>query len=107
MGRVERHISIKIKTAAEVAGLLLESCPNISCFEAYMFGSSLKSVGADYDLLFVGGSQAKIIQLKKELQPIEMNLPLDVLFMSSEEAAETDFVVQQGCVLLKNLVLNI
>ena len=89
--------------ANEVAKHILRSCPTLSKFKAYMFGSSLVRVGSDFDILIIGPSGEILSQLKKEIRTAGRELPLDVLYMLPEEAEETNFVSKQKCILLQNL----
>nr|WP_301295503.1 hypothetical protein [Pseudomonas nitroreducens] len=90
-------------TAAEVAGFLLETCPTLRYFETFMFGSSLRGVGSDYDVLVVGPSGAPLVRLKSELKAAGAKLPLDILYMMPTEAEATAFVSREGCVPLSQL----
>lgn len=87
-------------SAYEVAKFLLASCPTLSLFSAYMFGSSLNGIGADFDILIVGPSGEKLRRLKGEIKHAGIALPLDVIYMLPEEAEETDFVLRGNCVPL-------
>lgn len=89
--------------ASKVAKHLLMSCPALSEFHAYMFGSSLAGVGSDFDILIVGPSGFALSQLKSEISAAGSMLPLDVLYMLPEEAEETNFVTKQNCISLEQL----
>ncbi|NTG00793.1 hypothetical protein G6L33_11145 [Agrobacterium rhizogenes] len=89
--------------ASEVASFILSACPSIADFELYMFGSSLRGVGEDIDILVVGPSGDTLAQLKKELGRAGEELPLHILHMLPSEAAETCFVGNEGCVALLEL----
>ncbi len=103
VGRLEGDFAEGLMTAAEVAGFLLETCPTLQCFEAFMFGSSLRGVGSDYDVLVVGPSGAPLVRLKSELRAAGAELPLDILYMMPAEAEATAFVAREGCVPLSKL----
>lgn len=83
--------------ASKVAKHILMSCPALSEFRAYMFGSSLAGVGSDYDILIIGPSGLALSKLKSEISAAGSMLPLDVLYMLPEEAVETNFVAKQNC----------
>lgn len=89
--------------APEVAKHILKSCPALSEFHAYMFGSSLIGVGSDFDILIIGPSGRALKQLKLEIRAAGSMLPLDVLYMLPEEAEETNFVTRKKCVSLNRL----
>lgn len=103
MGRVEGSFAEGLMTAAEVAGLLLETCPTLRYFEAFMFGSSLQGVGSDYDVLVVGPSGAPLVRLKSELRAAGAELPLDILYMMPAEAEASAFIAREGCIPLSQL----
>ncbi|MBP1874057.1 hypothetical protein J2Z19_003781 [Ensifer adhaerens] len=90
-------------TASEVASLILSSCPSMTGFEPYMFGSSLRGVGADIDILVVGPPGEPLVRLKAEMANAGEELPLHVLYMLPSEAVETGFVENEGCVALLEL----
>lgn len=69
-----------------------------------MFGSSLRGLGEDYDILIIGSDRKRLFELKKEISVLKKQLPLDVLYMTPHEAKETDFVQLQGCVTLQCLL---
>ncbi|UIK01572.1 nucleotidyltransferase domain-containing protein (plasmid) [Rhizobium leguminosarum] len=52
--------------ASGVASFILSSCPSLSEFEPYMFGSSLHGVGEDIDILVVGPSGEPLARLKRK-----------------------------------------
>lgn len=89
--------------APEVAKHILMSCPALSEFHAYMFGSSLIGVGSDFDILIIGPSGRVLSQLKLEIRAAGSMLPLDVLYMLPEEAEETNFVARKKCISLNKL----
>lgn len=89
--------------ATEVAEYILKSCPTLTEFNAYMFGSSLIGVGSDFDILIVGPSGDSLLQLKSEIRAAGSMLPLDVLYMLPEEAEETNFVSRKKCMSFESL----
>jgi hypothetical protein len=89
--------------APEVAKYILTSCPTLSEFHAYMFGSSLVGVGSDFDILIIGPSGSTLSQLKLEIRAAGSMLPLDVLYMLPEEAEETNFVSRKKCISFESL----
>ena len=91
-------------SAGEVAEHLLGCCSVLPQFEAYMFGSILRGIGQDIDILIVGPSGDALSRLKAEMAVAEKELPLDVLYLLPSEAKRTDFVVKQNCVPLSKLI---
>lgn len=89
--------------APEVAIHILMTCPTLSEFHAYMFGSSLTGVGSDFDILIIGPSGSTLSQLKLEIRAAGSMLPLDVLYMLPEEAEETNFVERKKCISFEKL----
>lgn len=89
--------------ASEVAKYVLSSCPTLSMFHVYMFGSSLVGVGSDFDILIIGPSGDILLKLKKEIRAAGSMLPLDVLYMLPEEAQETNFVSRKKCISFESL----
>lgn len=87
-------------TATEIAEHLILHCRTLEAFESYMFGSTLKGIGHDIDLLIVGPSNELLSILKKELLLAGSKLPLDILYMTPSEAMETNFVNRTGCIRL-------
>jgi len=104
MGRLEAHPAKGLMTAVDVARHLLAACPSLRLFESFMFGSSLRGVVSDFDILIVGPSGEPLAQLKQELKLAGAELPLDVLYLLPEEAEYTQFVSREGCILLSRLV---
>lgn len=103
VGRPQNDFAEGLMTAAEVAGFLLEACPSLRYFESFMFGSSLRGVGSDYDVLIVGPSGAPLARLKSELRAAGAELPLDILYMMPTEAEDTAFIAREGCIPLSQL----
>lgn len=103
MGRTQGNPEWTLKSSNEVARYLLETCPSLSEFESFMFGSSLVCVGNDFDILVVGPSGEPLSRLKNEIRLAGKNLPLDVLYMLPPEAEETRFVLNEKCVSLLEL----
>lgn len=90
-------------TAREVAIHLLKYCHSLEHFDAYMFGSALKGVGEDIDILVVGPAGDHLAQLKKELHIAGESLPLHILFMQPSEEFSTRFMVKEKCIPLTQL----
>ena len=90
-------------SANEVASFLIQRCGTILSFECYMFGSTLRGVGSDIDLLIVGTRSENLQKLKKELAAAGTELPLDILYMDPSEEKETCFVENEGCIGLWEL----
>lgn len=90
--------------AGEVAAHLLGCCGALAHFEAYMFGSSLRGIGQDIDILIVGPSGGALSRLKEEMALAEEELPLHILYMQPSEAQRTNFVARQKCISLAQLV---
>ncbi|MDX0678303.1 hypothetical protein GOL39_31950 [Sinorhizobium medicae] len=88
---------------AEIASFVLASCPALAKYQAYMFGSSLRGVGEDIDILFVGPAGEALVNLKKEVSQAGNELPLHVLYMLPSEADETGFVTSERCISLLEL----
>lgn len=103
MGRIESISTEPLMTATEVANYLIDTCKTLQEFDAFMFGSSLYQIGCDYDILIVGPSGEPLYRLKEELRIAGQELPLDLLYMLPEEAAETQFVKNEGCIHLWQL----
>ncbi|WP_158743801.1 nucleotidyltransferase domain-containing protein [Acidisphaera sp. L21] len=87
-------------TAGEIAAHLLGSCRSLKQFDAYMFGSTLRGIGEDVDILVVGSSGDALSQLKQELQAAGEFLPLHILYMLPSEERRTNFVTREKCVQL-------
>ncbi|OSN64407.1 hypothetical protein BV349_03821 [Pseudomonas syringae pv. actinidiae] len=103
MGRCEANPAEGLMTAVDVARHLLKACPSLRLFEPFMFGSSLRGVVSDFDILVVGPSGEPLAQLKQELKLAGAELPLDVLYLLPEEAEYTQFVTREGCIPLSRL----
>lgn len=88
---------------ADVASFILASCPGLDKYQAYMFGSSLRGIGEDIDILIVGPAGEALASLKKEVLQAGHELPLHVLYMLPSEANETKFVTSERCVALLEL----
>jgi hypothetical protein len=91
-------------TAGEIAAHLLASCGSLAEFDSYMFGSALRGISEDIDILIVGPDGGRLSQLKHEIRLAGENLPLHVLYMSTSEAHQTEFITQENCVRLAQLV---
>lgn len=104
MGVSERFYEGPLMTASEIASFLLRRCSSLRDFRSYLFGSSLKGVGVDIDILVVGPSDECLSRLKQELAAVSKELPIDVIYMDPSEALETNFISNEGCVALTHLV---
>ncbi len=105
MGRAEGTSENSLMTAAEVAAHLLGSCSFLEQFSAYMFGSALRGIGEDVDILVVGPGGEALSQLKRELQAASEFLPLHILYMLPSEERRTDFVAREKCVPLEQVMV--
>jgi predicted nucleotidyltransferase len=94
-------------TASEIAGHLLESCRLLGQFDAYMFGSTLRGIGEDVDIVVVGPGGGVLSKLKEELKVAGEFLPLHILYMQPSEERRTEFLTRQMCVPLTILASNI
>ncbi len=103
MGRAKSAFENGLMTAGEIAAHLLGRCGSLKQFDAYMFGSTLRGVGEDIDILVVGPGGDTLSRLKRELQAAGEFLPLHILYMQPSEERHTDFVVRQNCVPLAQL----
>jgi hypothetical protein len=103
MGRIKSTAAKNLMAPYEVARHLFKSCESLGKFESFMFGSSLFGVGSDFDILIVGPSGDRLSRLKAELKVAGRELPLDVLYMLPEEAKETEFIKNTGCITLEKL----
>lgn len=106
MGRAEGASKNGLMTAGEVAAHLLGCCKSLEQFSAYMFGSALRGVGEDVDILVVGPGGDALSQLKRELQAAGEFLPLHILYMLPSEERLTDFVAREKCVLLEQVMVT-
>jgi hypothetical protein len=106
MGRTEGLPEEDLMTAAEIAIYLLHNCTSLEHFSAYMFGSTLRGVGQDIDILVVGPGGDLLTQLKKEVQRAGESLPLHILYMQPSEERHTRFVTREKCVPLTQLALS-
>jgi hypothetical protein len=104
MGRIEGAPERGLMTASEIAAHLLFTCASLEHFDAYMFGSTLHGIGHDIDILIVGPGGDLLAQLKKELQCAGESLPLHVLYMQPSEERRTNFVANEKCIPLVQLV---
>lgn len=103
VGRPEEISGDSLMPVPEIASFILSACPSLADFQCYLFGSSLRGVGEDIDILIVGPSGGALAQLKKELERAGQELPLHILYMLPSEAVETGFVENEGCVALFEL----
>lgn len=103
MGQFQGLYESSVMTAADVAAHLLNKCSSLSNFRSYMFGSYLDSVGVDIDILIVGERGQKLVKLKCEIKRAGAELPLHILYMNKQEAAETAFISKHNCLTLHQL----
>lgn len=103
MGRVEGPHEQDLMTASEIAAHLLESCGSLDRFDSYLFGSTLRGIGQDVDVLIVGPAGEALSQLKEEMRLAGEKLPLHILYMLPAELRRTDFVTRENCVPLAQL----
>jgi hypothetical protein len=103
MGRTEGSPEQGLMTAHEIAVHLLGTCISLEHFDAYMFGSTLRGVGQDIDILIVGPGGDLLTQLKKEMQCAGESLPLHILYMQPSEERHTRFVTREKCIPLAQL----
>lgn len=103
MGRTEGASENGLMTASEIAAHLLGNCGSLEQFEVYMFGSTLRGIGEDIDILVVGPAANALSKLKRELRAASEFLPLHILYMLPSEERRTEFVVRERCVQLKKL----
>lgn len=103
MGRAEGSPEQGLMTASEIAVHLLGICASLEHFDAYMFGSTLRGVGEDIDILIVGPGGDLLAQLKKEMQCAGESLPLHILYMQPSEERHTQFVAREKCISLAQL----
>jgi len=91
-------------TASEIAIYLMKICKTLPLFDSYIFGSTLKGIGHDIDILIVGPAGDALSELKEEMGLASANLPLHVLYMLPSEARHTEFITRENCVSLAQLV---
>lgn len=104
MGRAEGTPENGLMTAYEIAAHLLGNCGSLKQqFEGYMFGSTLRGIGEDIDILVVGPAGDALSKLKRELRAASEFLPLHILYMLPSEERHTKFVAREQCIQLKNL----
>ena len=106
MGQAEGTPERGLMTAREIAVHLLSNCTSLEHFDAYMFGSTLRGVGQDIDILVVGPGGEQLAQLKKEIECAGESLPLHVLYMQPPEERHTRFVTREKCIPLAQLALS-
>jgi hypothetical protein len=90
---------------AHIAAHLLSRCGALEQFDAYMFGSTLRGVGEDIDILVFGPGGDALSRLKRELRAEGEFLPLHILYMQPSEERRTDFVARENCVPLVQLTI--
>lgn len=106
VGRVEGLSSSNVMDVREVAKHLLSTCPSLSRYSSFIFGSSLKGSFCDFDVLTIGPAGESLRDLKAELLVAGMEVPLHILHMLPSEAQETDFVASERCVPLSDLACS-
>lgn len=106
MGPAEGISEYGLMTPGEIAAHLLSCCRSLAQFDAYMFGSTLRGIGEDVDILVVGPSGDPLSQLKWELRTAGEFLPLHILYMQPSEERHTEFVTRQKCVALTTLAAS-
>lgn len=72
-----------------------------------MFGSTLRGVGQDVDILIVGHAGEMLVRLKDEIAAAAQELPLHVLYMDPTEVFETNFIGREVCIPLSKLAFPI
>lgn len=74
----------------------------------YLFGSVLlgNSASADIDLLVIYENALEISSIRKNIGNLELQRPLDLIFMKSEEERELRFIKSERCVQIfpKNML---
>ena len=103
MGGVEGTFENGLMTASEIASHLLGNCASLKHFEVYMFGSTLRGVGEDIDILVVGPNGDALSKLKQEMRAASSFLPLHILYMQPSEERRTEFVAREHCIDLRKL----
>lgn len=106
MGRAEGTSENGLMTASGIAAHLLGNCGLLEQFEVYMFGSTLRGIGEDIDILVVGPAGDALSKLKHELRAASEFLPLHILYMQPSEEQRTEFVAREQCVPLKKLAAS-
>lgn len=106
MGRVRTIAAGEQMKSSAVAKHLLKCCASLCHFRSFMFGSSLRGVGVDLDILIVGPAGELLARLKYEMALAGRELPLDVLYMLPDEEAETKFIERAGCIPLSQLAID-
>ncbi|NER02827.1 MAG: nucleotidyltransferase domain-containing protein [Okeania sp. SIO3C4] len=70
----------------------------------YLFGSILKeTLIADIDILVVYNSVSDLVAPREALNRISLSLPLDVVYMTTEEEKQFDFIESQDAILINDL----
>ncbi|NEN89656.1 MAG: hypothetical protein F6K48_12385 [Okeania sp. SIO3H1] len=70
----------------------------------YLFGSILKeTLIADIDILVVYNSVSDLVVPREALNRISLSLPLDVVYMTTEEEKQFDFIESQDAILINDL----
>jgi predicted nucleotidyltransferase len=68
----------------------------------YLFGSITKgcSTPSDIDLLIIYSNSESPLRIREEMADLFLVRPLHLIFMTTEEELETNFVAAQGCIQL-------
>lgn len=68
--------------------------------EWYLFGSTTKrrTSTQDIDILIIYTDPSKVETIRKKISSAELHRPLDLLFMTREEAIETNFIIGEKCI---------
>ncbi len=83
---------------------LLENIPTTNAFLPsttwYIFGSSLNEnkIAKDFDILVIYEDKEDIKVVRNRIHRIELERPLDIIYMTGDEAKETNFVNSKKCV---------
>lgn len=91
-----------IDAIGEIASTLRYPEKHPHPYAIYLFGSAASGVSrcSDIDLLCIYESTSTPDHIRGRLAPISLTIPLDLLFMTKDEATETDFVKSENALLL-------
>lgn len=75
-----------------------EICPKGTKW--YLFGSCLNGdpKAKDIDILVVYSSPKSVKEIRKRIQPLELQRPMDIIYMSEDEERELSFIQSEFCV---------
>ncbi|NQY78822.1 MAG: nucleotidyltransferase domain-containing protein [Candidatus Caenarcaniphilales bacterium] len=95
-------MNINTENLCWVKSKLLDLKINYPSTTWYVFGSILNPTQpcSDIDLLIIYDRENSLCQIKQSLKDIEMERPLDLIFMTVEEEQELNFIKSEGCVKL-------